>query len=182
MGRPAHRATTQIQPKPELRQQAQLPADVVGGPGGVGLDRREQVSERLVDGRRRLSLRQRGLGQRASGGNSRQPRTIRQHRRRQNSIRLAAHRAELIRQPRPPAGADLVAGLQHAARSPAGTAAHEPRMPAMAARKQRQHHGGLAERAGREYDSFVAPLHRRRVSQAGNTRQSAPALVRVRDY
>ena len=65
-GRPGRRTRSEIQPETELRQQLNLPTDIAGGPSGVGFDRREQLGQRVVEGRHRLALRQRRFGHRAA--------------------------------------------------------------------------------------------------------------------
>src|SRR5262245_34938202 len=74
----------------------------------------------------------------------------------------ALHRvvAEMLVEPRPPAGAHRIARLQHRLEARAETTAHEPEMTAVFARHQLEDSIRLPVTLDAEHDAFIGPLHR----------------------
>src|SRR5262245_16451234 len=73
----------------------------------------------------------------------------------------AFHRivAEMLVEPRPPAGAHRLARLQHRLEARAETTAHEPEMTAVFARHQLEDGIRLPVTLDAEHDAFIGPLH-----------------------
>src|SRR6476646_472266 len=67
--------------------------------------------------------------------------------------------AEMLVEPRPPGGADRVAGLQHGFQARAEAAAHQPEMAAMRARHQLEDGARLPVPLDAEHNAFIGPLH-----------------------
>jgi hypothetical protein len=65
----------------------------------------------------------------------------------------------MLVQPRPPACAQRVAGLQDRLHARTETAAHQPEMAAMFARHQFDDGAGLAMVLDADHNAFIGPLH-----------------------
>src|ERR1700722_7316061 len=65
----------------------------------------------------------------------------------------------MLIKPRPPRGAQRIAGLQHAAQPRSGAAPHQAQMPATLDRHQFENDTGLAVPFNAENNAFVGPLH-----------------------
>jgi len=66
---------------------------------------------------------------------------------------------EMLIKPRPPGRLHRIARLQNAAQARAGSAAHQPKVPAMRMRHQFQNNAGLTVAPDAEHDAFVDPFH-----------------------
>jgi hypothetical protein len=91
--------------------------------------------QHVVDVFVRIALRQQPR-QRGQVGNAIHRMRRRQHGGRAQPGALDRVIAEMLVEPRPPHRAHAVAGLQHGPHPLAGAAAHQPEMPAMAARQE----------------------------------------------
>src|ERR1700689_5947870 len=76
----------------------------------------------------------------------------------------------MLVEPRPPHRADAVAGLQQRSHPLAGAAAHQPEMPAMAARQEFDDGGRFAMPPHPQHDAFVGPFHPLTLPDSGERR------------
>ncbi len=79
--------------------------------------------------------------------------------RRAQILPLDAVIAQMLVEPRPPGGADAVAGLQHRLHARAEGAAHETEMAAVFARHQFEDAARLPVPLDAEHDAVIGPLH-----------------------
>ena len=82
--------------------------------------------------------------------------------------------AKMLIKPRPPCGAQRIAGLQHTTQPRAGPAPHQAQMPATLRCHQFENDTGLAVAFDAEHNAFVSPLHRQYLIRL---RSSAKAVV-----
>ena len=68
--------------------------------------------------------------------------------------------SEMLVEARAPDRTDQIAGLQHRAHMPPGSAPHQPEMTAMLARHQFEDGVRLPMAPDPEHDAFIGPLHR----------------------
>ena len=155
VGDPGGGAFAEIQPEPQLLQQARLEAHEDGGPEVGEGQRLNKGAHGLIGAGMGLALGQRPGRDRSGGRQARQRQGVVEQGRGPLALRLQAGRAQLVGNPGAIADRDRRAGLQEGLHLARGAARHMRRPLSVVGGQQLHDRARLAERAGGEHKGVV---------------------------